>query len=480
MKPNLVSMVVLSVLVRPPSLVAITLNPPYPIPVGSCAGTNADNETIVGGVSDQACNMPGTASSMVQRDNGYSAALASVGIGPAGFGAIATVAIHDHALISYGPIASLSAFAGDSVTIGGGVGSGTFVLPVHVTGSGYIYYTRPASIPDDPTFEAYFKLACWYSETFPAPSCGSLTVNFDVENTENMPTPVDSVVDMQIPFTFGVPTPFIVDIAAYARFFTANDNQGIGAKQDATVSVDFSHTGVVEKGKVLDDLGNEVPDATVDSASGFDYLNPGGAGGTTTTTSITTSTTAGTAPTSSTTTTTTVPQIALRLVAGKTLKLKDNPKPTKRSATIVAADASFTVAGLDPTQGGAEVRLFGPDTGERDAWPLPQAGWRVKGKRAKRIFKYVDKARVNGPVTAAALADGKIAVTASGAGIGYTLRGTGPQHEIAMAIVFPRSSPTQAACAEFPGTMGTVAKDDPVKGIFAATKANAPTTCRAL
>ena len=173
-------------------------------------------------------------------------------------------------------------------------------------------------------------------------------------------------------------------------------------------------------------------------------------------------------------TTTTLPGIVTHPVAGKLLVLKDKADASKRSGRFLATDSTLRTIGLDPLAGGAELRLFGASTTQRDTWAMPASGWSA----TKKGFKYVDRAGAKGPVTAATLTKTKLAVTAKGASLGYVLRGTGPQHGIAVAVVFPASS--TAVCAVFPGTAGVVKKDDPAKGIFSAMRAEAPATCEAL
>jgi hypothetical protein len=158
------------------------------------------------------------------------------------------------------------------------------------------------------------------------------------------------------------------------------------------------------------------------------------------------------------------------------LLLTDKTNPAKQRASFVSKDAALDTDGLDPTQTGAQLRLLGLVTTQRDAWPLPASGWTA----TRKGFKYKDKAEANGPVTAATLADGKLVVQAMGGAIAYALLGTGPQQAMAVAVVFPQQSPTVAICAEFPGSEGSVKKDDPVKGVFSARRAEAPVACRAL
>jgi hypothetical protein len=165
-------------------------------------------------------------------------------------------------------------------------------------------------------------------------------------------------------------------------------------------------------------------------------------------------------------------------VSGQSLVVKDSAVPKKRKAAFASRDPAFSVAGLDPRTGGAEVRLFGPGTGASDVWTLPADGWTFK--RSK--YHYGDKAHAFGPVVSATLAAKRITLSAKGAAITYPLLGTGPQQAVALAIVFPAgtANPNDAVCADFPGARGGLKTDDPKKGVFKAAKAEAPATCRAL
>jgi hypothetical protein len=237
-----------------------------------------------------------------------------------------------------------------------------------------------------------------------------------------------------------------------------------GAAINAEAHVDVRDTMQLTSIEVLDDDRQPVPGAAfvVDLGNGNVITIPSTPPPSTTTTTTTTT------PGGSTTTTTTTPGgLTQRFVAGKTIALKDNAKPTKRSGVVIVTG---DVTGLDPTQGGAEVRLYGPTTATRDTWPLPAAGW----KKTKKGYKYTDKAHANGPVTAAVVAGGKLVVKAKGTAIAFPLLGTGPQQAIATAALFPGSS--AVLCADFT----TPKKDDPAKGIFVAAKAPAPAACRAL
>jgi uncharacterized delta-60 repeat protein len=165
-----------------------------------------------------------------------------------------------------------------------------------------------------------------------------------------------------------------------------------------------------------------------------------------------------------------------RFLAGKRLLARDHVDSERRRVAFVLGDATFQVTGLTPTIDGAEVRLVGPYTGQRDAWPLPAAGWRT---RRRGGFEYRDDAGSFGPVVSALVADGRVAVKARGAGIDYVLRGSGPQQSIAVAVTFPAAATKTAICAEFPGMGRRARPDDPRRGIFRSRNAPAPVGCGA-
>ncbi|HEV7735600.1 MAG TPA: hypothetical protein VGR62_25720 [Candidatus Binatia bacterium] len=214
-------------------------------------------------------------------------------------------------------------------------------------------------------------------------------------------------------------------------------------------------------------IDSDDPDVVLTSASLHDYRS-GAVSSTTTTTT----------PGTSSTTSTLAPGTTVQPLSGKSMLLKDSLVPKKRKAVFTSKDPAFSITGFDPRMGGAEVRLFGPNTGSSDVWTLPATGWTFK----KRAYHYADGSQAHGPVVAASLANGKITVKAKGAGITYPLLGTVPQQAIAVALVFPASpaTPNAVVCADFPGTRGAIKSDTPKKGVFKAVDADAPATCRAL
>ncbi len=271
----------------------IGIEPPFPLVPGSCVKTQTDDYTLVGGYYDMQCGAPGSSSMQEHSLPGYADATASLGFGPGRFGTLAAGSLNaGHG----GPAGARTwGYVVDEVTVGGGTGRGTLHVPLHLTGASYVYATRMNGVPD-PTAYAGISVQC-VDSTSPITSCNGVVLDFSNQtNLQNMPTPIDETIDMTIPFTFGTPADFAIYACSVAVI-------GADPALGAIVSVDFSHTGVVEKSTVLDALGNEVPGATITSASGFDYLNaPAGTGSTTTTlaASTTTTTTAGASTTSTT------------------------------------------------------------------------------------------------------------------------------------------------------------------------------------
>ncbi len=266
----------------------IGLETPYPLTPGSCVKTQTDDYTVVGGYYDMQCGAAGASSMQEQSASGYQVGTASVGFAPAGFGSLAIAELNaQHG----GPAAARTwGYFVDEVTITGGSGHGTFVVPLHVTGTSYVYATREAGV-QDPTVHAGISVQCVES-TNPITSCNGILLDFSSQaNLQNTPTPIDQTIEMTIPFDFGTPADFAVYGCSVASMAAFTDLAG-------TVSVDFSHTAVIQRATVLDGSGQEVPGATVTSASGFDYLGaPAGTSTTTTTlTSPTTSTLVASAP----------------------------------------------------------------------------------------------------------------------------------------------------------------------------------------
>jgi hypothetical protein len=81
---------------------------------------------------------------------------------------------------------------------------------------------------------------------------------------------IDQEVNIQIPFNVGASLDFLESVTLTAL---AGGIGGPGALVGVAEG-DFLHTATLEKGVVLDQFGNPVPDAVVLSDSGFDYLHP--------------------------------------------------------------------------------------------------------------------------------------------------------------------------------------------------------------
>ncbi len=272
-----------------------------------------------------------------------------------------------------------------------------------------------------------------------------------------------------------------VDVAVGTRFrYSGILTVGAGATGGTVVGANAN------SGDAHAFIDSDDADVVLVSASGHDYRSNAVS---TTTTSTTTTLPPATLPPAtlppstlppSTLPPATLPPLpprTLDLVSADSFVLKDSAVPRKRRAAFASSDPAFSTAGLDPRTGGAEVRLFGPDTGASDVWALPASGWTIK----KGKYRYGDKAHAYGPVVSAIVADKRITLQANGAAITYPLLGTAPR-AIALALVLPAgpSDPTAAVCAELPGAQGPPNKKDLAKRLFRATKAKAPLSCRAL
>lgn len=153
---------------------------------------------------------------------------------------------------------------------------------------------------------------------------------------------------------------------------------------------------------------------------------------------------------------------AKRFVGGKRLAIRGNPLPAKRRGTVILT-AKGLKAGLDPRQGGVELRLMGSAPASTDRWPMPASGWRPTKKGAK----YSDKTHANGPVTTASLTGKMLLVRAAGTGIELALPALGAQDAVAVSAVFPGAN--TVLCAAFQATNK--------KGVLVGGNAQPPATC---
>jgi hypothetical protein len=159
-----------------------------------------------------------------------------------------------------------------------------------------------------------------------------------------------------------------------------------------------------------------------------------------------------------------------KLISGRRLLVKDNIDVSKRKIRFLSKDASFTVAGMDPTLTGATFHLVDPSPGQQtNEFSMPAARWvERKGK-----FKYVDADLVEGPVKRALLKNGRVRLTLNGDQIDFDVLGVAPLQEVGGVMTVG----TTRICFLFPGDDGQVKKDSPIKGIFVAVKAEAPDFC---
>jgi len=143
-------------------------------------------------------------------------------------------------------------------------------VPLHLTGGVNIGYSVGGSFVFSPgTVFAYVSLDLTCSarnadNTGPITNCSQ---NFDYFSS----TDVDTVLDLVIPFTPGVQFYFQLSPTLIAGLGLP----GIDSTHTADISGhaigDFSHTVVFCGATVFDAFGNPLPDAVIDSASGFNY-----------------------------------------------------------------------------------------------------------------------------------------------------------------------------------------------------------------
>jgi len=170
----------------------------------------------------------------------------------------------------------------DQLIIGGGTGSGTMIIPLHLTGAvSMVFSTPPAGQPDWFAHEAGFSFAC---STFGlmggVASCGGSNISFLQGHAQivfDHPQTVNRTFPLTIPFTFGqefiLERDVMVSAGLVAPFFTCD-----GCSYGGTVIADFSHTGLWDPAIVMDASGHVVSNPTILSLSGLDYLNPAGPG----------------------------------------------------------------------------------------------------------------------------------------------------------------------------------------------------------
>jgi 6-phosphogluconolactonase (cycloisomerase 2 family) len=187
----------------------------------------------------------------------------------------------------------------------------------------------------------------------------------------------------------------------------------------------------------------------------------------------TTTTTSTTSPPGTPTTTTTLPA---QPISGKALLIVDGTA-AKRKIVFASKDTRIDTgvgSGIDPVADGAVVQIFNDaGTGDSACLDLPAAGWVAKGKPAKRVFRYRDKAFARGPCRATLVKDAKllkVVCLASKRPISYSLDEPA-QERVAVRV---RSGATEY-CTVFGGS---IAKDAQGKR-FKAKNAPAPAVCPA-
>jgi hypothetical protein len=219
-----------------------------------------------------------SSSSMSRADNApgeHLAGTASMVIDPGTFSAYASASgmVTAVALSPFGYGASAFGTVFDSLTIS----NGAFLdLPIHLTGAVNIEYSESGSYiypAGSPAFATVsLSLGCHagnVGSNIPGRDCSQ---SFIFTSSAD----VDSIVHFRIPFT--AQTPFYIDMRPTLSAGFGLPGITVEALNDAKTAVleghaigDFSHTGVFEGATVFDASGNPLPDAIIESASGFDY-----------------------------------------------------------------------------------------------------------------------------------------------------------------------------------------------------------------
>jgi hypothetical protein len=228
------------------------LGPPLPPPA---AGSQSDGPRFGDPTSSSIQRGYSNVSSAIAR--------AALAIGSGGFSSQSSVGNdNQQALAATG--GGAEGCYGDTVTIGGGSGSGTLVLPVHIVGSLFATYVIPGPPPANPVVEAGISVMC---KTLTS-SCGDYEANTQTPTTppDNQVEPVDDQLEMRIPFVFGEATQFFERVFTSAAVGFTAIGGGVRAETDLT--------GTLGAATVLDQADQVVPGATIQSDLGVDYFAP--------------------------------------------------------------------------------------------------------------------------------------------------------------------------------------------------------------
>ncbi|RMD83861.1 MAG: hypothetical protein D6815_05500 [Candidatus Dadabacteria bacterium] len=183
-------------------------------------------------------------------------------------------------------------------------------------------------------------------------------------------------------------------------------------------------------------------------------------------------------------------EFAPSLISGRKLVIKDHASdPTRRRARFISKDSAMTDIALpgepgDPTcsgpgGGGGLLRLIGTGGSGQDTGniALPCENWKPIGPAsAPKGYRYRDKEQDQGPCKFVLIRAGKL-VRASCSGknpaspLPYDLTAAG---EGSVAVML-QTGASFTYCAEFPGSSGTVFRDN--ERLFSARNAPAPAGC---
>lgn len=175
-------------------------------------------------------------------------------------------------------------------------------------------------------------------------------------------------------------------------------------------------------------------------------------------------------------------------VEGGKLVLRDREAaPERRRLSLLARDyigvqlptAGTTADPTHPVDGGGELRVSNPASGQTVTIDLPIEHWTARGNPPGSTgYEYRDPTLASGPCKRVSLRAGKLKAVCGGAGLGFSL-GDSPQGSLAVRLRTGGPSAPLDYCLSFapPGVLKDTAATAGRTGVFRAASAVAPTTC---
>jgi hypothetical protein len=171
----------------------------------------------------------------------------------------------------------------DSITPLGSAATGTpftLVLPLHVTGAFDASFVAPVGVSFPlPFVDDRFSFTCSGFIGASGGDCGHDQIASTVPDM-SAPQLVDQTWLLQIPLEMGFATDVDMKFKLGAQMtlpsavgITCNPSVDVACHDAGDVVFDLSHTGEFEPATIMDGSGHEVFDVTLQSGSGFDYIN---------------------------------------------------------------------------------------------------------------------------------------------------------------------------------------------------------------